>query len=178
SPQLNGYKPLQSQALFQRLENDLRTQPGVTAVTASSVGSLVGDNWGNDVSVQGFAGGPDVDSNSRFNEVGPGYFRSMGISLLSGREFSDSDALGAPKVAIVNEQFAKKFKLGRDAIGKRMSVGSGKTDLDIEIVGLVQNAKYSDVKAEVPAVFFTPYRQDDKRGSMNFYVRGAMDAEK
>jgi ABC-type antimicrobial peptide transport system permease subunit len=78
----------------------------------------------------------------------------------------------------VNEQFAKKFNLGRDAVGKRMTIGSGKTDLDMEIVGLVQNAKYSDVKADVPAVFFTPYRQDDKRGSMNFYVRGAMDAEK
>jgi predicted permease len=178
SPQLNGYKPAQSLALFQRLENDLRSQPGVTAVTASSVSSLVGDNWGNDVSVQGFVGGPDVDSNSRFNEVGPGYFRSMGISLLSGREFTDSDALERPKVAIVNEQFAKKFNLGRDAVGKRMAIGGGKTDLDMEIVGLVQNAKYSEVKAEVPAVFFTPYRQDDKRGSMNFYVRGGTDAEK
>jgi predicted permease len=178
SPQLNGYKTTQSLALFERLENELRTQPGVTAVTGASVGSLVGDNWGSDVAVEGFVGGPDVDSNSRFNEVGPGYFKTMGIPLLSGREFTDSDALGAPKVAIVNEQFAKKFNLGRDAVGRRMTVGSAKNDLDIEIVGLVQNSKYSDVKAEIPPVFFTPYRQDDKRGSLDFYIRGAMDAQR
>jgi putative ABC transport system permease protein len=179
SPELNGYKPAQSRALFERLENELSAQPGVTGVTASLVGLLTGNNWGNDVSVQGFQGGPDVDSNSRYNEVGPGYFRTMGIPLMSGREFTDADAFGAPKVAIVNEQFAKKFNLGRDAVGKRMKQGGGgQKDLDVEIVGLVQNAKYSQVKSEVPPLFFTPYRQDDRNGSINFYVRGAMDAER
>jgi putative ABC transport system permease protein len=53
--------------------------------------------------------------NSRYNEVGPGYFQTLGIPLISGREFGRSDAAGAPKVAIINEVFAKKFNLGRDA---------------------------------------------------------------
>jgi predicted permease len=177
SPELNGYKPAQSLALFERLENELRAQPGVTGVTAALVASLVGDNWGNDVSVEGFPYSPDVDSNSRFNEVGPGYFRTMGVPILSGRDFTDSDALHSPKVAIVNEQFAKKFNLGRDAVGRHMAQGTGDRKLDIEIVGLAQNAKYSSVKAEIPPVFFMPYRQDDKRGYMNFYVRGALDSK-
>ena len=75
----------------------------------------------------------------------------MGIPLLAGREFTRADALGAPKVAIVNEAFAKKFNLGRDAVGKRMGSGGERQQLDIEIVGLVQDAKYSEVKRRDPA---------------------------
>jgi predicted permease len=123
-----------------------------------------------DVSVQGFEDGPDVDDNARFDEVGPGYFRTLGVPLLSGREFTASDRSGAPKVAIVNEAFVKKFNLGRDAVGKRMA-SDGARELDIEIVGVVQNAKYSEVKQQVPPLFFRPYRQDDRLGAISFYVR-------
>ena len=174
SPDLNGYPPAQSRAFFERLESELAARPGVTRVTASLVPLLSGSSWGGDVSVQGFAAGPDTDSNSRYNEVGPGFFKTMGIPLLSGREFAASDGVGAPRVAVVNEQFAKKFGLGRDAVGKRMKTGGGQQkDLDIEIVGLAQNAKYSEVKQEIPPLYFLPYRQDESVGSINFYVRGA-----
>ena len=100
SPRLNGYKPVQSIAFFQRLEEGLRGEPGVTGVTASVVPILVGDNWGNSVRVQGFNAGPDTDTNSRFNAIGPGYFYTMGVPLIAGRQFTESDAVGAPKVAI------------------------------------------------------------------------------
>jgi predicted permease len=111
--------------------------------------------------------------------VGPDYLRSLGMTLLAGREFSKADALGAPKVAMVNEVFAAKFNLGREAVGRRMSSdGSGPdAKLDVEIVGLVKNAKYSEVKAEIPPLFFRPYRQDDRIGNIHFYVRTAVDPE-
>ena len=57
--------------------------------------------------------------------LGPGYFRTLGIPLLAGREFDESDDLGTPKVAIVNETFARKFGLGREAVGKFLAVGVG-----------------------------------------------------
>jgi predicted permease len=177
APELNGYPYPQSRSFFERLEQEIAAQPGVTGVTASLVPLLTGSNWGSDVKVQDFPTGPDVDTNARFNEVGPGYFRTLGIPLITGREFTVSDAEGAPKVAIVNEQFAKKFNLGREAVGKRMRVGGGQ-EMDIEIVGLVQNAKYSEVKQEIPPLFFTPYRQDPRVGNVTFYVRGALDTEK
>jgi predicted permease len=171
SPELNGYKPDRTRALFERAEAELAAIPGVSSVSAAIVPLLAGNNWGTDVTVEGFPTGPDVDNNSRYNEVGPGYFRTLGVPLLAGREFTDRDAVGAPKAAIVNEAFAKKFNLGRNAVGKRMSDdGAGKT-LDIEIVGLVQNSKYSQVKRDVPPVFFRPYRQDERIGSISFYVR-------
>ena len=100
----------------------------------------------------------------------------MGVPLIAGREFTRADVLGAPKVAIVNEAFAKKFNLGRDAVGKRMGSGRQGEAMDIEIVGLVQNAKYSEVKREIPPLFFRPYLQDEGVGSMTFYVRTGVDA--
>ncbi|HEX2343503.1 MAG TPA: ABC transporter permease [Vicinamibacterales bacterium] len=178
SPELNGYTPERSQQLFGRLEEELAALPGVTAVTASLVPAIAGSNWGSSVSVQGFAAGPDTDTDSRFNQVGPGYFRAMGIPLLAGREFTPADAGKSRRVAIVNEAFAKKFNLGRDAVGKLMSdEGGPKAKLDMEIVGLVQNAKYSEVKDEIPPLFFFPYRQSGSIGFINFYVRASHEPE-
>jgi predicted permease len=173
SPQLNGYDSTRSRQLFERVEQELAAVPGVTAVTASLVPLLAGSNWGTSVSVEGFEAGPDTDVNSRYNEVGPGYFKALGVPLLAGREFTESDGLSSGQVAVVNETFAKKFNLGRDAVGKWMSTDDDDS-LDILIVGLVQDAKYSDVKDTIPPVFYTPYRQDARIGFINFYARSAL----
>jgi putative ABC transport system permease protein len=175
SPVLNGYVPARSAVLFNRADEELAALPGVTGVTEARVRLIAGSNWGNDVNVEGFPRGPDIDNNARFNEVGANYFHVMGVPLIAGRDFTTSDVAGSPKVAIVNEAFAKKFHLGRDAVGKHMSTGGN--DLDIEIVGLAKNAKYSDVKDSVPPVFFLPWRQDTTLGGLNYYVRSARDPE-
>jgi putative ABC transport system permease protein len=172
SPELNAYTPERSKQLFENLENALAEQPGVTSVTASMVPAIAGNNWGHNVSVEGFKADADTDTHSFFNSVGPDYFKTMGIPLLAGREFTRADRLGAPKVAIVNETFAKKFNLGREAVGKRIRPGSG-GELDMEIVGLVKDSKYSEVKNEPRPVYVAPYRQDPRLGSISFYVRTA-----
>ena len=178
SPELNGYTAERSKVFFARLEEQLAAIPGVTGVSSSLVPALAGSNWGNDVAVEGFKAGPDTDSGSRFNDVGPAYFRTMGVQLLGGREFTTADTLTSPKVAIVNEAFAQKFNLGRNAVGKRLGSGEGyQSKLDTEIVGVVQNAKYSDVKDEVPPLFFRPYRQDESIGQLTFYVRTSLEPE-
>jgi len=175
APALNGYSSERSKQLFERLEDELAAIPGATGVTAGRVALLAGDSWGNSMSVEGFKAGPDTDVTSRFNEVAPGYFHTLGIPILSGREFTRADAASAPKVAVVNEAFAKKFNLGRDPVGKRIGSQGRDAPLTMEIVGLVQNAKYSEVKREVPPLFFQPYRQDPRVGSLTFYVRSAID---
>jgi predicted permease len=176
SPELNGYEPARAKVLFERVADELAAVPGVTGVTAALVPILAGNSWGNDVSVEGFERGPDIDANARFNEVGPAYFETLGIPVLSGREFSAADETGGSSVAVVNEAFAEKFNLGRDAVGKR--IGTGRDDeLDIEIVGLVRDAKYNEVKGEVPPVYFRPWRQDTTVGALTFYVRGAVPSE-
>jgi predicted permease len=170
SPELDGLEPAQSQALFERLETEIAALPGVTAVATSMVPLVAGSSWGNNVSVEGFEPGPDDDTNARFDEIGPGHFRTLGIPLLAGRELERGDVAGAPRVVLVNEEFARKFGLGRDAVGKRMARGSG-GDLDMEIVGLVANTAYADVKDEAQPLMFLPWRQDETLGSINFYVR-------
>ncbi len=177
SPMLNGYEPERSRALFARTEQELAALPGVTAVSAARVPLLVGNSWGTSVSVEGFEYAPDVDANSRFNEVGAGYFGTVGMTLLAGRDFTEADAAGAPKVAVVNEAFTRKFGLdSRDAVGRWMSRdGAGETELDMQIVGVVQDAKYSEVKQEVPPLFFTPYRQNENIGAITFYARTALE---
>ncbi len=134
---------------------------------------IAGSNWNNTVRVEGFkADENNTNASSSFNGVGPGHFRTIGVGLLAGREFTAADHAGRPKVAIVNETFARKFGLGANPVGKRMAQGGSDTvPLDIEIVGLVRDAKYSDVTREIPPVFFTPHRQQRRVGEMNFYVR-------
>jgi predicted permease len=173
SPELNGYTAEQSHQFFPRLEAELSQLPGVTGVTASRVPLIAGDNWGNDVDVEGFPSGPDIDNNSRYNEVGPTYFSTLGVPMLAGREFTQADALDAPQVAIVNQAFAKKFKLGASPVGRHMDQGNNK--LDILIVGFAKDAKYSQVKDSTPPIFFRPYLQDKSIGSMYVYVRSTLD---
>jgi predicted permease len=176
SPALNGYTPERSRVLFQQLEEQLAATPGVTATTVSTTAILTGSNNGNDVAVQGFEAGPDTDTNSRVNQVGPGYFAAMGVPLIGGREFTAADMLTSEKVAIVNEAFVNKFKLGQDAVGKMIGAGRGyRSPLDTRIVGVVRNAKYSEVKRQIPPLFFRPYRQNATLGSLSFYVRTAGD---
>ncbi len=172
APELNGYTGGRSAVFFARLSEELSSLPGVTVVSSALVPFLAGSNWGTDVSVEGFKNGPDIDSNSRMNSVGPRYLSTLGMPLVSGREFTDADQAGGSRVAMVNEAFAKKFGLGRDAVGKRMSMNSSSAaELDLEIVGLVKDAKYSEVKGDIPPVFFVSARQDSTLGEMNFYVR-------
>jgi predicted permease len=178
SPELNGYTPEKSRQFYERVEDELSALPGVTGVTSATVPLLGGSNWGNSVAVEGFNAGPDADRESRFNVIGPAYFQTLGMPLLAGREFTRADTMGAPKVAIVNEAFAKKFNLSRDAVvGKHIGDGGANEKLTMEIVGFVQNAKYSDVKREIPPQFFRPARQDERAGFITFYARVSTDPD-
>lgn len=175
SPELNGYDPDRARALFIRVEEELSAVPGVTAVTAAMIPILAGSNWSNSLTVQGFDPDPATDTNASMNYVGPGYFRAMGIPLIAGREFTSADVVGSPEVAIVNEAFARKFGFGRDIVGRMMAEGRGEgVEPDIEIVGLVQDAKYSEVRDDVPPQYVRPYRQNERAGYMTFYARVAV----
>ncbi len=176
SPDLNGYTPAQSVAFFERVEAAVGGLPGVGSVGMSTVGLISGSNRNSSVRVQGFEAGPDTNTSASFAMVDSAFFKTLGIPLMRGREFTAADAAGAPKVAVVNQAFARKFNLGDRAVGTRMGAGSRTDDLDIEIVGLVQDAKYSEVKEAIPPQFFLPYRQDERAGSINVYVSTRGDA--
>lgn len=177
APDLNGYEPARSADLFQRAEAAMAALPSVTSVAISTVPFLAGNNWNYTVSVEGFEGNPEQPRSSRFSRVGPGFFATLGIPLIAGREFVEADGPGAPNVAVVNEAFARAFNLPvPGAIGKRLGLGR-EGELDIEIVGLVRNSKYSQVKDEMPPQFFLPFAQSEARGRLTFYLRTAIDPQ-
>jgi predicted permease len=162
--------------LFERLEDELAAVPGVSSVTASLVPVLAGNNWNNSLLVEGFPSGPDTDTVASFNRIAPAYFKTFGVPLITGREFTRADAANAAPVAIVNEQFTKKFNLGRAAVGKHIQEGDA-TSPQIEIVGIVADSKYSQVKDEPPPLYFVPYRQGEALGFLNFYVKTTLPPE-
>ena len=177
TPEQSGYDSVRTRALYTRIEEELAALPGASAVTSAMVPLIAGSNWNNTVKVEGFkADENNNNSSASLNAVGSGHFRAIGVPLLTGREFTDADDARAAKVAIVNETFAKHFGLGANPVGKRMALGSSDTlPLDIEIVGLVRDMKYSSVKREIPPVYFTPHRQARRVSSMYYYVRTGSD---
>jgi predicted permease len=178
NPQRNGYTVPRAQELFQQVLARLAVTPGVTAVSAARVPLLGNGTSSTGITVEGYVPGPDERTSTNINETSPGYFQTTGVPLVAGRDFTDADVAGAPKVAIVNEAFTRRYKLGPNPVGRRMRRGgSDKDPFDIEIVGLVRDAKYARVRDAVPAVFFTPYRQNDRLGALAFYVKATRDPE-
>ena len=176
SPELNQYNPDRSRALFEQLEAKAAAIPGVESASISMVPLIGGNNWGISVKVDGFEAGLDTDTHSSYNEIGGGFLRMMDVPMLRGREFTVADTLNAPKVAVVNEAFEKKFGNGKSVFGKRMQMGGGERN-DIEIVGVVKDVKYSEVKDAIPPVFYLPYRQDKALGAALLYVTTAVPVE-
>ena len=125
APELNSYTTERTRQLFERMEDEIGAVPGVTSVVAAIVPVLAGDNWGNSLVVEGFEAGPDTNTNASFNGVGPGYFKTMGIPLMAGREFTRADAFGAPKVAIVNQAFVEEVQPRRQPARQALRRGGG-----------------------------------------------------
>jgi len=171
SPERSGYDSTRAvHQLYERMEEALAGIPGVTSVTTSLVPLIAGDDWGTKVYLPGVPSGPDAENTVRFNEVGATYFATFGVRPVAGREFTGADRQGAPQVAVVNQAFTKKFNLGQGAVGTFLSMTSPDS-MNVQIVGVVPDVKYSDVKKTVPAVVYLPWRQDTHASSLNFYVR-------
>ena len=151
--------PDQRVAFREQMLERVRAIPGVIAAADTSVVPVSGNGWNNLVVV----GGKQNETNVDMANISPGYFRTMGTPLLKGRDFDERDNRQSPKVAIVNEQFAKKI-LGGDALGKTFQIAAweGTKRYDFQIVGVVRNTKYSDLREDFEAIAFYPEAQDEK----------------
>lgn len=175
APPRNGYDAERSRQVLGRIEETLAGVPGVGSVAQSMVRLLSDDDFGNNVSVEGFEAAPGMDTHVLRNEVSPGFFATLGIPLLVGRDFTAGDDAAAAKVAIVNRRFAERFGLGEAPVGKRVSLGSRVPD--IAIVGLVETAAYSGVKDEATPQLFLPSAQHPVPRATHFYVRTTLAPE-
>jgi predicted permease len=177
-PRLNGYTDAPVAQLYQRALERFAGIPGVTLASTARVGAITGSSSSGNITVEGYTPPNDDDADSHLNAIAPGYFRTLGVPLVNGREFTDADHAAAPKVAIVNEAFVKHFLAGRDPIGARFARGAGDVKLDITVVGVVKDAKYSDMKETPPRVYYTPYLQGPNQSAMHFYLRTGFAPER
>lgn len=175
NPKLAGYAPDAVPALHQRALDALTAIPGVEAVAATDDPELAGDSHGGNVLVAGFNPPPDTDYDVEEPYTNPGYFAGMQIPLLAGHLFTETDTLDHPKVAIVNEAFAKLFCGSVPAcVGRRMRSGGG-TDLDTEIVGVVRDNKHSGIRDAAVPTLFRPIKQNPSPARLYFYLRTYAD---
>lgn len=177
SPQRNGYGPERIADVYDRIERELEGRPDVAAVTTARVPLVANDVARNLVTIRGFEELTGADRAIAYNELGPDFFSVLSVPLLAGRVFTDADAPAGPRVAVVNEAFLRKFGLGRDAIGTRFGTGEGASGNEIEIVGVVADAKYSSVREDAPPQYFVPRSQSDNIRTLFFYVRSRLDGD-
>jgi predicted permease len=176
SPSLNGYTEERGHQFYTALLERLRTAPGVKSAGLAAVPILAGDEWDNSMSVEGHKPADGEDMQAFMNALTPGYFETMQIPILEGRDFRPSDQQeGRWTVAIVNQKFAKHFFKGASALGKRIGSGVGpQTKLDIEIVGVVADSLYEGPREGVRRQVFVPHWG---RGSTAVYMRTTAASE-
>ena len=170
-PSLSGYTLERRLALFHELEQRLSALPGVTSAARAQFFPFGGWNWGNGIKAPGSrnAGQQYVDCGE--NSIGPGYFATLGIPLLAGREFNANDNAAGAKVAILNETFARFLFEGANPIGRHIQIGS--INADAEIVGVVKDSRYGDLREKPERFMYVPFEQegDDFTRQSAFLVR-------
>lgn len=134
--------------------------PGVTSVADTNVVPLSGNSWSNRVWMEA------RDSHSglecKWNRISPGYFRTLAIPLLSGRDFNDHDAPGAPQVALVNQAFAKQIAHSANPVGLTFHVEATPSTPETvyQVIGTVADAKYQNIREKMQPLFYLPFSQD------------------
>lgn len=145
---------------FDDLTARLQALPGVDAAAEAFIVPVSGSGWNNRIVIDGRSSTELVN----FNSVGAGYFRALATPLLAGREFGERDSADAGKVAIVTEEFSRKFFGGENPVGRRFQIaeGAGRERPVYEIVGLVKDAKYTDLRETFTPIAFLAASQETK----------------
>jgi predicted permease len=179
SPALNGYTEERGAQFYRDLLQNLQSAPGVKSAGQASVSILSGDEWDSTMSVEGHKAADGEDMQAFMNALSPGYFKTMQIPILEGRDFRDSEGRDQfddtkpdlHRVAIVNQKFARHFFKGASPIGKRLGWGDGPdTKMNIEIIGMVADSLYEGPREGVRRQVFIPAWG---RGSSAIYMRTA-----
>jgi predicted permease len=177
NPSLSGYTDEQTESFFERLNVNLETMPGVTSVGLSAMPLLKGYAWQNAIVGKDFEGAP-MEQQPVLNNVSPDYFATLGIPLLAGRAITPRDHASLKyTVAVINESFAKKYFPGRNPIGQRFGLVNDAQSVtpDIEVIGLIPDRKFRDLRETPPPQAYFPYYEDVKFRGMTIYLRTQAD---
>jgi predicted permease len=174
-PTLNGYKGPAIANLYDQIMERIKQLPGVRSASLSRYALISGSASIARISVPGYTPPPGERSLVFLHPVGPSFFETMEIPLLLGRGFVPQDNQGAP-VAIINETMARTYFPDEDPIGKKFTFPGSRNPKPTEVIGVVRDSKFSQVRDEVPPTYFTPFFQDTKSlRAASFEVRAAGD---
>jgi predicted permease len=189
-PSLNGYSTERMKVFYPQLSDSLASIPGVQSVGLASVRILEDNEWDSSMTVEGFTPPtPDAHPEPFMNQIGPNYFATMGVPIVAGRDFRPTDNREVrhrpeeppdrgwePSTVMINETFARKYFAGRNPVGLHVGFGSDPgTPTDMEIIGVVKDIKYTNLRDEIPAQAFVPYLGSRYLGGMVIYVRTIAD---
>jgi predicted permease len=188
-PPLNGYTSERTRQFAQATLDRLNRTPGVMSAAIGTRRLLEGNRWATSVTIAGYAPEGDRENIALGNAISAGYFKTTGIGILMGRDFDARDfRTGAIeqspaarrrvdfRVAIANEKFVKRYLGTGNPIGRRIGFGSAPgTPTPIEIVGVTQDAKYTDVRDETQEQLFFPYFEQEIATGFTAFVRTTRD---
>jgi predicted permease len=177
-PMLSGYDVARTKEFYQRLRGQLSRLPGVESVGLAVVAIMEGNEWDSTITVEGYRDAEGENMNPHFNSISDGYFETLGLAIRSGRDFDERDVMGAVETVVVNETFARKYFKDGNPVGYHLAFGDGPNVVpDLEIVGVVEDAKYENLRDEVPRQVFVNHMQAEWASEMTAYVRTSLPSE-
>jgi putative ABC transport system permease protein len=172
-PNLAGYPESVLVPLHKSIQEQLGAMPGVASVAATDDPELAGNGEGGNISVQGYTPHEDEDMDVEVPTITPGYFATLRVPVLAGREFYATDDASHPKVVVINEALAKRFfGTPQKALGQMLASGAGdNVKFDLQIVGVTRNYIHRGMKGEVRQTMYRPFAQKPPLAGTNYYVR-------
>ena len=175
-PTMTRYDREYTNQYFRRLHERLNVMPGTEGNAFAVIPVLEDDEWDNWVTIEGYTPKPEERPDPHVQYCGPGFFETLKIPVLLGRAFNERDVAGAPKVIIVNQKFVKRYFGSANPIGRHMGMGIDPgTKTDMQIVGVVGDTKYENMRTEVPEEMYIPSEQKNFADGGTVYVRAAGD---
>ncbi len=160
-PGAAGYRDDGHVRYYEQLLARLRALPGVEAASLSQYPPISDQDgaWTQSIEVDGAPLAPESSRRVYFNAVSPGYFRTLGMRVVRGRDFGPRDDASAPRVVAINELLARRFFEGQDPLGRRITIGRNAARRNLEIVAVVSDAKYQRLQEAPRAIAYLPYTQ-------------------
>jgi predicted permease len=172
NPSLNSYSPEKSKNFFNELLARTRSLPGVSSASIASDSPISGGWDQHGIVVEGYVPREGEDTSPDFTYVGTDYFKVLQIPFARGRDFTEQDTTGSPKVAIINEKMAHYFFGDSDPVGKRIGLHGVP---DITIVGVVKDAQYVSLRSDLRRHFYTPVMQEPRLFDLALHVKTSTD---
>ena len=186
-PSLGGYTPERTKIFYQQLSSSIASIPGVQSVGLASMRILENNEWDSGMTVEGYSPSkPDDHAQPFMNSISPDYFATLGVPIVAGRDFRITDDHAVkrstreddwtPTAVMINESFAKRFFAGRNPLGLHLGFGTDPgTRTDMEIIGIVKDIKYTNLRDDIPVQAYIPYLADRFPSQMTVYVRTALE---